>query len=138
MVAQSLIAALLYILAYLYAIEVAPRLLQDSANVMNEVHETCFVQNFLPNKALSLRGNKYIIGDPESSSALDNCLITFWGTSHYMLYFFLGYWCPALFWPTFVIGVGFEVYEYVQYDCADALDIAFNTIGFLSGSLLKL
>ncbi len=38
----------------------------------------------------------------------------------------------------FNIGVGFEIYEFYTYECHDALDIVFNTVGFLAGRAVRM
>ena len=132
---QTRVLFVIYGIAYVYSIHFAPFLAKHApTSSWNQIHERCYRDAPPMLKGLlSARGTQYIIGDESQSASLENCLLTFWGTSHGLLYLILGYLCPKLFWPTFWIGVGFEVYEKLQYDCADPLDIVWNTMGFMIG-----
>ena len=61
------------------------------------------------------------------------CILTMWGLVHFIMYFLLGFLAPDLFWLSFTISIGFEVYEYYAWDCHDVLDIAINTSGLVAG-----
>ena len=82
-----------------------------------------------------MRGDNYYIGvtDEGKKLKLDKCLVTFWGATHFFLYFFLGMFAPDLFWQTFVVGIIFELFEKYNYGCHDVLDICLNTAGFFIG-----
>jgi hypothetical protein len=128
----------LYILAYIYCLEVAPLIpgyKNEPYNTINMIHESCiFNNNFL--KALTYgRGKNYYINS--NASFDENCIVTFWGLTHFLFHIIVGFFFPYLFWQVFVIGVGFEIYEYFAYDCADPLDIVLNTAGFIVGSYLN-
>lgn len=130
---------LLYGLAYFYSIHFAPYLASTAPDsVLNQAHERCYA-NVHPSwrRLLSGRGSQYIIGDDAKSASLDDCLVTFWGGSHAFLYLLIGYFCPSTFWPTFWIGAAFEIYELYAYDCADPLDLIWNSIGFLVGASIR-
>lgn len=139
---QYIIAILLYGIAYIYAMVFAVYIGKCNDKIcqkINRVHENCTLG--CKNKTCNLtksRGDNYFIGvtDEEKKNKLDNCLITFWGTTHFVLYFFLGIFTPNLFWETFIIGILFELYEKQYYACHDVLDIILNTSGFLIGRLL--
>lgn len=137
---QTRALLIMYGIAYVYSIHFAPFLAKHAPeSSLNQIHERCFRKAHpLMKGLLTGRGSQYIIGDDQQSASLDDCLLTFWGTSHALLYFALGYFCPRTFWTTFWIGVGFEVYEKLQYDCADPLDIMWNTLGFKAGQYLSL
>jgi hypothetical protein len=85
------------------------------------------------------RGDNYLIGieDPVKNERMKNCLVTFWGVAHFALYFVLGVAAPDMFWETFAIGVGFEIYENYKFDCHDVLDVGLNSAGFLLGRLFS-
>jgi len=85
------------------------------------------------------RGNNYYISAMNSKKQddLQKCLITFWGTTHFVLYVLIGYFCPNCFWESFIIGVLFELYEYHAFNCHDLLDIVLNTSGFFVGKLIR-
>jgi hypothetical protein len=135
---------LVYFIAYLYCIPFAVwAAKQPELAVINSAHKDCILGLCLPRVQTVLtatRGKNYIISDRggTSSARLKSCLITFWSFAHFMLYFILGLLLPHMFLETFVIGVGFEIFEYYKYDCHDALDIFFNTTGFLIGRTVRL
>ncbi|AYV81799.1 MAG: hypothetical protein Harvfovirus63_2 [Harvfovirus sp.] len=139
---QYIIAILLYIAAYIYALKIAVGIghcNDELCKKINSVHENCIMGCDHKSCALTKsRGSNYFIGitDEEKKANLDRCLVTFWGATHFILYFLLGVLTPDLFWETFTVGVAFEIYEYYKYDCADGLDIILNTIGFLLGQQL--
>lgn len=107
---------------------------------MNSVHESCLLNTCKFDTCKNnLRGLNYYIDntDKDKQIKLHNCLITFWGFTHFLLYFILGLLYPKYFWQTFFIGAGFELYEKLRYDCHDVLDIVLNTAGFILGFLLS-
>ena len=65
------------------------------------------------------------------------CVFTMWAATHVITYMFLGFFCPSLFWLTFIIGTLFEIFECFTFDCHDILDIFYNTIGFGIGYLIQ-
>lgn len=83
------------------------------------------------------RGGNYLTSaaEKEKVQKLKTCPVTFWSTTHFILYFLLGAGAPQLFWETFTVGVIFEIFEY-SFDCHDVLDIFINTSGFLLGRFL--
>jgi len=86
---------------------------------------------------LSVRGKSYSVrGDEETKKRDSECFMTFWGFTHFAFYTVVGFFCPDLFWQTFTVGVGWELYEYEALDCHDTLDIVFNTAGFFTGKAL--
>ena len=139
--AQYMAAILLYICAYIYALKFAVSIQDNNspwAQKIRNMHESCLIG--CPNSALtSCRGSNYYINskDKKRNEDLKKCFATFWSGTHFSLYAFLGYFCPDLFWQTFSLGVLFEGYEYKKYDCADPLDILFNTTGFLTGRVIR-
>ena len=136
-----LLLALLYTIAYVYSVHIGPELVGTTgwAKNLNCMNETCLVGcdtsapiSWLCN--ISWRGeNYYINATDDAKESIKSCLITFWGFAHWFLYACIGFLYPELFWETFTVGVGFEIYEYLRYDCHDSLDLIFNSFGFLCG-----
>ena len=57
------------------------------------------------------RGKKYFISIPVSEQEhIKSCIITFWGFTHFIMYFILAMLVPAFYIELFFIGVGFEIY----------------------------
>ena len=84
------------------------------------------------------RGNQYFLSiDVNQQEYIKNCILTFWGFSHFLMYFILGFCVPSFYIEFFFIGVAFEVYEYHKYDCHDINDIYLNSIGILLGKILS-
>lgn len=137
---------LIYAVAYLYCIPFAVwAAKQPELARLNVAHEDCVLGLCVPsiqNVLAATRGKKYIIDDTgagtTNSSRIKSCLVTFWSAMHFGLYFVIGLSLPNLFLETFLIGVAFEVFEYYKYECHDALDILFNTTGFLVGRAVRL
>lgn len=144
--------ALGYLAAYVYALQFAVHISKDENRKqftkLNEIHEGCMIgcdgqntqcqeqhQKKWWTSLTQYRGKNYYIGIDKTVNP--SCFATFWSSSHFVLYFFLGYTAPDYFWTTFMIGALFECYEYQYYDCHDLLDIGFNTTGFLLGKLLR-
>jgi hypothetical protein len=94
------------------------------------------------------RGDKYytISGEREATNEEDKkifdfnqkyCITSLWAGTHIYLYILLGFYCPSLFWLTFFIGAAFEVFEYFKWECHDAIDVIYNSIGFGIGYYLN-
>lgn len=64
------------------------------------------------------------------------CLVAFWAITHIGLYTLIGFFCPNLFIETFIVGALFELGEKMFYNCHDALDVIYNSIGFGIGYLI--
>jgi len=141
--AQYITAIILYAAAYVYALKFAVSIQKcetEACKKFKDVHEGCLMG--CPSGAevlTSARGGNYYIGanDPAQQNSLKGCFATFWSGTHFMLYLLLGYFCPDLFWHTFIIGASFEYYEKHAFDCADPLDVLFNTTGFLLGRFIN-
>ena len=136
---QYIAAILLYVASYIYALKFAVYIgtcNKKWCRNVNNYHEKCMVNCGEYSCGLTTtRGENYYIGvtGEEQKDVLNKCLVTFWGGSHFILYLLLGFFCPNLFWQTFILGVLFEIYEEYMYDCHDALDVVLNTAGFLIG-----
>jgi hypothetical protein len=65
-----------------------------------------------------------------------NVLFTYWNLTHFFVYFFIGYYCPQMFRISLILGVLWEVYESLYY-CHDIVDIICNSLGFITGFLVK-
>jgi len=101
--------------------------------MLNQVHQSCIVGCTPATRSIAeWKGKNYFVGQGGT-----DCLMTFWTITHGLLYTGIGYCCPNLFWESFSIGVAFEIYEKYRYQCEDALDIFFNTGGFLVGQKLR-
>lgn len=141
---QFATAAVLLIIAYIYAIHFAVSIGKHKGGwqqKLNRVHESQIItiDGEVGRALTSGRGQHYYIGatTPEKRERLESCVMTFWGLAHFGFFAVLGFACPDLFWETFAIGCGFEVYEKVQFDCHDLLDIIWNTLGFAAGRAIR-
>jgi len=84
------------------------------------------------------RGAQYFIAIPPSEQIhIKSCIITFWGFTHFMLYFVLALVVPDFYLELFFIGITFEIYEYYKYDCHDINDIFLNTFGIILGKYIS-
>ena len=125
---KYLVVGTLYGICFVYSLILAPSIVDDYDD-MNSLHESCLFRCKC-DKLTSTRGANYYINSSTTTSDISDCLITFWSVSHMFLYSTIGFIAPDLFLPTFTIGALFEIFEYFYYDCADALDIVFNSVGF--------
>ena len=135
-----MLLVLLFTIAYVYSLHVAPWLAkQFPRSRLNTLHEQCIApRDQLPKWVLGARGGNYIIGGPSASEKLGDCVLTFWGMSHFILYFFIGLLCPDKGILANSVGALFEIYEWIVYDCADPLDVVWNGAGFLLGQAITL
>lgn len=134
-----MIVVICYIIAYEYSIRFAVDLNDchtRECERMKGVHESCLLCTRA--RIGHLRGPEYYIGamSPKKLQMLDHCLVTFWSAAHFFLYMIFGLLAPNLFWETFAIGVGFELYEWRKFGCQDLFDIAENTAGYGVGRLI--
>ena len=110
----------------------------------------CIYYNESPicKKLTSTRGSKYytISGERKVTNDDDKklfeknqsyCIVSLWALLHIILYIIIGFYCPNLFIPSLIIGALFEYFENLQWDCHDALDVAFNSFGFGIGYVLN-
>lgn len=107
----------------------------------------CFIYN--KNAAPILlrgRGTNYFLHNTRNATAeqtntiIDyskNCIVTYWGLSHFTLYFLLGLLAPNLFWISFTVNILFEYLEYRLANCHDFFDIVLNTAGLITGYYLS-
>ena len=110
-------------------------------NPINEYTEQCFIKCDEVGCGacdISLRGENYIVdGSEEVKKITKDCLLTYWGVTHFMLYVVIGFFCPDLFIQTLILGIGWEYYEYRVFNCHDTLDIVLNTAGFITGKAAR-
>jgi hypothetical protein len=128
-------------IVYVYAMQFAPSLAHKKNvpfyNFLNTLHEGCIID--LPSANLnSMRGTNYFIGamNGDKSKKLKGCLLTFWGLTHFLFYFLVGYMCPDYIDLAFIISFVFEYYEYRVYKCHDVLDIFLNVLGLYASRLV--
>ena len=62
---------------------------------------------------------------------------TGWGVLHLILYFFIGFFCPKLFWLSVIVGFIWELVEYLSQDCHDLFDFINNIAGFGLGAAVR-
>ena len=138
----------IYFIAYIYCFNFAFNgniVKDDMSNIsifdkIRLLNDTCVIQcnNDICKNLIKNRGNNYFISSPEVKQVyLKNCFVTFWGATHFMLYFVIGFLLPSMFFESFIIGIMFEYYEYVKFECEDPMDIVLNSSGFLVGKYVR-
>ena len=130
------------IISYIYSIYIAPYYETTHANsFINKIHKSCVVpcKDDICKNLMKQRGKKYFIGvtDEEDVKNMSNCFITFWGFTHLIFYVIVGIFLPNLVIETIIIGVLFEVFEYIKFDCHDPLDVILNITGFFIGKYIS-
>lgn len=140
-----IIITIVMTITYVYSLIYAPAIEGSNDNSFTtkiaELHKSCLLncettkcKEFIEND----RGDKYFISIPQSEQEdIKSCIITFWGVTHFIMYFILGYFVPAFYIELIFVGIFFEIYEYYKYQCHDIKDIYLNTIGILLGRYIS-
>lgn len=105
---------------------------------INDLFDHCWTGSASASTWLQkLRGNNYWVAATSSPKLRRYCLVTSWAITHVTLYAIIGFLFPTLFWPTFLVGVAYEIMEWIALDCHDILDLAWNSMGFFIGATLR-
>ena len=139
------IVIIIYIIAYLYCLYYAPKIEHINDNSfqgkINKMNKSCLYNcktEICKDMVDNNRGETYFIATKkEDQIHIKDCLLTFWGFTHFLLYFVLALLVPSLYIEFFFIGVIFEIYEFYKYKCHDGTDIILNTLGILLGKYLS-
>lgn len=132
-------------IAYIYSLVYAPSIENINDNSFTssiaKMNKSCIL-NCTSEKCKKYitdnRGKQYFISIPQNEQEyINGCVITFWGFTHFFMYFILALLVPAFYVELFFIGVGFEIYEYYKFDCHDMNDLYLNTMGILLGNFLS-
>ena len=148
---QIKIMTVIYLISgsLLWLISVFSKLEYKNTDYIYKHTNKCLVrsQNKVNDWLVNIRGKAYLkmsnnskLYDKYSSIYNANkqfCLVTIWSFTHIVLYMILGFFCPALFWLTFIIGIFFEIGECIFADCHDVMDLVYNSLGFGIGKLLN-
>lgn len=123
-----IILVVVLFITYIYSFIIATS--QHIPDYLRKINQSCIMKC---ENDCSMRDNSYIIEDKERSKEIKKCLITAWNVSHFCMYIILGYFYPQHYIKLTMLGVGFEMYEHIMYDCADAMDIPSNIAGICVG-----
>ena len=107
-------------IAYIFCFTFTPMIDSTKGNCITEtitkIHRMCYLECNSQNCSdliTSLRGENYLLTDSElDKNKIKNCIITFWGITHIILYLLLAFLLPSFYIEFFIIGVLFEIYEY--------------------------
>lgn len=130
----------IYFLAFILVVTTVSIVYSGWFKPLSEFFQTCWLgdgPHNLKEWIQQLRGNNYWVEPKDSGTRRRYCLITSWSVSHILLYAIIGYCFPSLFWQTLLIGVGYEIMEWMTLDCHDVLDIAWNSLGFVIGMTIR-
>ena len=139
---QYLVMCLILFMAAAYLVIVNPMLSKKNIPRLKKIHSSCLVpcQHAAGLCRLSHHGHNHTRMDPENIPVFENCFMTFWGAAHFAMWAAVGFFCPDLAVPAFVIGVSFECFEAVTPKLVgrmslnhDTMDVLFNTMGFFAG-----
>lgn len=136
---------LISIIAYIYCIIFAPYIEKYKNNsvskFIDKIHKTCFFNcksKQCKQYMEKCRGENYFIATPVYEQlSIKGCILTFWGATHFLFYFILTFLFPNFYIEFFIMGIGFEVYEYYKFNCHDYNDIFLNTFGIILGNVLS-
>ena len=114
----------------------------ESTTTVQRNLNTCAISTYHPKLrkfSKAVKGNNYRI---DSSGETDNefletCIVTTCNIVHLIFYLVLALLAPDL-WPELLaVSIGFEVFEYIKYDCHDYTDPIHNAIGVYLGYNLR-
>lgn len=128
------------IILYIYCLIVTPYL-EKHYPKFAKFNKACYLEcdrteDDLCNAIHEQRGKNYYIGSEIPDDGRTTCVWTFWGVTHFFLHMVIGY-VTNNFLYSLIPGVLFEIHEYYEYDCADAMDIVMNTTGFFVGRAIR-
>lgn len=81
------------------------------------------------------KGKNYYLSKYHTDWNKTNCLITPYEISHFIFHIFIGYYTNIYY--SLLLGVGFEAWEYYEYNCENYMDIVFNTLGAIFGIFIR-
>ena len=130
------------IVTLIYCFSIAPALANrkdELSQKITEINESCIFGCGKCTKYTKIRGKDYFINsmDKKKEEQIKRCVLTFWNLTHYLTYIIVGYIFPSMFIESMSIGIAFEYFEYLRYDCHDLLDCFYNALGFLTGQFLR-
>jgi len=144
-----ILVALLFIFAFIYSIVLPLTLAKKkskAADTYSNIHDFCLLgcgdNNVFCQDCTSTKGQDYYKTNTgeinlEKEKNLKDCVLTFWGFTHYILYSVLGFIAPKYALIFFLVGVGFELYEYKYHGFEDCSDIFWNLMGLITGTLVN-
>ena len=104
-------------------------------NIVDSQSQKCFLKCSGQSCNLTkYQGVNYLHGTMVEEN---KCIFSIWSLTHFILYAFIGFFCPDCFIESFLIGVSFEIFEYMISSCHDPLDILWNTLGFAAGAMIR-
>lgn len=132
-------------IAYIYSLVYAPSIENSNddsfTTSISKMNKGCLLNcasEYCKKYITDSRGKQYFISMPPSEQEyIKGCIITFWGMTHFLMYFILATLVPAFYVELFFIGIVFEIYEYYKFDCHDVNDVYLNTMGILLGKFLS-
>ena len=127
---------------YIYCIYFAPYIEKKYPDsFLDKIHKLCLYKcgsDKCRQYMISTRGENYFISTPPyKQKEIKKCILTFWGFTHFVLYFILSFLFPSFYIEFFGLGIMFEIYEYYKFTCHDYNDLILNTIGILLGKILS-
>jgi hypothetical protein len=128
------------IVSLAYCFHITPALAKRNDKLsqkITKINESCIFGCSTCDKYTKTRGKDYFIGKKFLDEEIKRCVLTFWGFSHYLTYIIVGYLFPSMFIESMILGIAFEYFEYVVYQCHDGLDVVYNGLGFLTGQFLR-
>ena len=89
---KILTISIILILAFVYCLQIAPKIETIKTGILgkiNNIHKSCVFpceKNMCKTLTMT-RGESYFINTPKiNQSQIKNCLVTYWGLTHFLLY----------------------------------------------------
>ena len=123
---------------FIYSIIIVPNV--KLPKFIEDIHHKCYINCYgdVCKKIAKNRGGSYFIeSDASENEKIKNCAVTFWNLTHFILYAVITFLKPQFILQFFKLGIAFELYEYLMYDCADYIDIISNGLGCATGYCLS-
>lgn len=115
-----------------------PIIFKDDNPIFKFLSKNCVLKcpKDCENCAEGLRGSRYYMAT-KTTRYIDpqKCAFTSWELIHFLLHIYIGYFFDIYY--SIIIGVSFEIYELINFDCASFPDLFWNLMGGLLGQFLR-
>lgn len=152
---RLLITLLLGIILFLFLMYAVPKIISSKNKLgalVKYLHSSCLFEceeSICKNMYNNGRSSGYYINDkgPAPTKYVEyadkmkkyqnSCLFSVWALSHMLLYVVIGLIIPEHYVIAITVGVLFEIFEHIAWNCGDVLDVLWNTIGFCIGAYIN-
>lgn len=87
--------------------------------------------------ALDLRDGDSSEDQEEFRCTAQKCIVTLWNLMHMIMWVIIGFVAPKLIGPFILLGIVWELFEYISMDCHCVMDVGWNIVGLAIGVGLR-